>query len=463
MNQKFPLIVRMVFMILDLLMLNTIFFLMKWYVLDGNIASIDREYQLFWMVGNIAWLICAWGYNLYEGKSTSKFESFLGRTFQVYVVFLILTLTYLYFSRELVVSRVFVSIFLASLAVSLLLNRMFYLLADIHFRNKEYLIKRVMIIGYNDIGKKLASYFERNNTHMRVVGYCEEYNKVKELSNYPILNTPLNAVKASQEFKITEIYSTILPEQDHRIYELMQMADQACIRFKLVPDFGLFVNRPMHLNYLAGMPVLTERTEPLEEDANRLHKRAFDIVFSLFAIVFILSWLIPIIGLLIWLESPGPIFFVQKRSGLNNEPFNCIKFRSMKVNKNSDTVQARRDDDRFLKIGKILRKTNLDEFPQFFNVLKGDMSIVGPRPHMLKHTEDYSAIISKYMIRQFIKPGITGWAQVNGYRGETKKVQDMEARVDHDIWYVENWSILLDLKIIVLTAYNVFKGEKNAF
>jgi putative colanic acid biosynthesis UDP-glucose lipid carrier transferase len=320
-----------------------------------------------------------------------------------------------------------------------------------------------MIIGYNDIGKKLATYFERSNTQMQVVGFCEELNNVHELSHYPILNTPGNAIIASRELRITEIYSTILPEQDKRIYDLMQMADQACIRFKLVPDFSLFVNRPMHLKYLSGMPVLSSRTEPLEDLTNRIKKRLFDIVFSTVAIIFILSWLVPLIALAIWLDSKGSIFFVQKRSGINNKPFGCIKFRSMKLNPEAHRIQARRNDERFTRVGKFLRKTNLDEFPQFFNVLKGDMSVVGPRPHMLKHTEEYSATINKYMVRQFVKPGITGWAQINGYRGEIVVPEDMQARVDHDIWYMENWNMLLDLKIICLTGYNIFKGDKNAF
>jgi lipopolysaccharide/colanic/teichoic acid biosynthesis glycosyltransferase len=179
--------------------------------------------------------------------------------------------------------------------------------------------------------------------------------------------------------------------------------------------------------------------------------------------IFVLSWLVPLIALAIWLDSKGPVFFKQVRSGLNNKPFVCYKFRSMKINSESHTVQAIRNDKRFTLVGRFLRKTNLDEFPQFYNVLKGEMSIVGPRPHMLKHTEDYSAIINKYMVRQFIKPGITGWAQVNGHRGETQKLEDMEARVDHDIWYMENWSLLLDVKIVALTAFNIFRGDKNAF
>ncbi|MHA4847139.1 undecaprenyl-phosphate glucose phosphotransferase [Flavitalea antarctica] len=463
MNQNLALLVRMIFGFLDLLVLNTIFFLMKWYFVETAALTTHQEYYPLWITANLGWLICAGMHRLYDPATTNSFEAFVSRTFQTYIFFLILTLTYLYFARQLYISRIFVSAFIVAFPLSLLLNRMFYLITWMRFKHTELVVKRVMIIGYNELGKKIATYLEKNNTQMKLVGYCEDYKNIKELSNYPILDTLSNALIASREYRISEIYSTILPEHDHRIYDLMQSADQACIRFKLVPDLGIYVNRPMHLNYVSGMPILSARTEPLEDITNRIRKRLFDIVFASFAVIFVLSWLFPLIALFIWLESRGPIFFVQKRSGLNNEPFNCIKFRSMKVNQHANLVQASRDDERFTRVGRFLRKTNLDEFPQFINVLKGEMSIVGPRPHMLKHTEDYSAIISRYMIRQFVKPGITGWAQVRGFRGETRRIEDMEGRVNHDIWYMENWSLLLDLKIIVLTGYNIFKGDKNAF
>ena len=161
---------------------------------------------------------------------------------------------------------------------------------------------------------------------------------------------------------------------------------------------------------------------------------------------------------------PGPVFFRQKRNGINGDEFTCLKFRSMRVNADADKVQATKNDPRKTKWGNIMRKTNIDELPQFINVLLGDMSIVGPRPHMVKHTEEYGALVDKYMVRHYTKPGITGWAQVTGSRGETSELWMMEERIKKDIWYVENWSLLLDLKIIFKTITNVFGGEKgNAY
>ena len=176
-----------------------------------------------------------------------------------------------------------------------------------------------------------------------------------------------------------------------------------------------------------------------------------------------MSWLYPILAILIKISSRGPVLFKQIRSGINNEEFFCYKFRSMIASSNSDTKQATKNDARVTLLGSFLRKTSLDEFPQFFNVLIGDMSIVGPRPHMLLHTEEYSALIKKYMVRQLVKPGITGVAQVRGYRGETKELHDMEGRVRLDVWYIENWSLSLDINIIFQTVWNVFKSDKNAF
>jgi putative colanic acid biosynthesis UDP-glucose lipid carrier transferase len=211
------------------------------------------------------------------------------------------------------------------------------------------------------------------------------------------------------------------------------------------------------------MPILSLKREPLEDFGNSFRKRSFDFTVSLFAVVFILSWLIPLLGILIFLESPGPIFFKQVRTGRNNKNFNCLKFRSMKMNKDSDVNQATRNDKRVTFIGSIIRKTSLDEFPQFINVLKGDMSIVGPRPHMVKHTSDYSKLVEGYMSRHFLKPGITGWAQIHGYRGEIKEAQQIIKRVEADIWYSENWSFWLDVKIVFLTILHLITSNKNVY
>ena len=259
------------------------------------------------------------------------------------------------------------------------------------------------------------------------------------------------------------MYSTVSPERNVNIYELAHKAEMNFIRFKFVPDFRMFIDRTVHIDFARNIPILSLRTEPLENLDSQIKKRWFDIFFSVIIIFFLLSWLIPLLAILIKVDSKGPVFFTQLRSGKNNKAFLCYKFRSLRVNNDANKRQVSKDDDRFTTVGKFLRKTNLDEFPQFINVLRGEMSVVGPRPHMLKHTEEYSQILNHYMIRHFVKPGVTGWAQINGHRGEIKTNKDLRNRIEHDIWYMENWSMWLDLRIILLTIYNTIKGDENAF
>jgi putative colanic acid biosysnthesis UDP-glucose lipid carrier transferase len=203
--------------------------------------------------------------------------------------------------------------------------------------------------------------------------------------------------------------------------------------------------------------------EPLEIGANRVIKRAFDIVFSVIIIVGILSWLIPLLAIGIKLSSRGPVFFKQLRSGRNNQPFTCWKLRTLTESKDAHTRDVTEDDQRTTRLGRLLRKSNLDELPQFINVLMADMSVVGPRPHMLAHTQIYSEIRGDYMMRHHIKPGITGWAQVMGYRGQVKNEIQLRKRVDHDLWYKKNWTLLLDMKIVWRTVLTTLRGDKNAY
>ena len=267
----------------------------------------------------------------------------------------------------------------------------------------------------------------------------------------------------AKEFDVEEIYSTITPEQNNEIYDLMYQSEKECIKFKIVPNLSVFITRDVHIEYFGDLPILSLRSDPLDDVGNRIKKRVLDIIVSFLVIVFILSWLIPLLGLLIKLQSKGPIFFSQLRTGKNKKPFYCLKFRSMQSNNDADLKQATRNDSRVTPIGRFIRKTSLDEFPQFINVFKGEMSLVGPRPHMLKHTTDYSKLVDDYMVRQFLKPGITGWAQVNGYRGEITNPEQIKMRIIKDLWYLENWSLWLDIQILFLTVYQVFKGDKQAF
>jgi len=462
MNRRFIRFLQASIAGLDLLTLNLAVSLTLVFITNIPTQYVNYYFR-FWLFLNTSWLLICWATAIYNEYHIMSFEIFARKTMRVYILWVAVVMMYLFFFQQNELSRIFIiSVILASGAF-LLVNRFIYLLLRHYFRHGEHLSKKVLILGYNDIAKKLATYLEEESLNTQIMGFCEDESRVHELSTYPILSNISNAMQVSKKMDINEIYSTIAPEQEKVIYDLIKQADQECIRFRIIPDLSFFINQPVHINYLRDMPVLSMRSEPLDDVSSRGRKRFFDLVVSFLVIVFILSWLIPLLGLIIWLESKGPVFFAQQRTGRDNKTFNCLKFRSMRVNSEANTKQAQRNDDRLTRIGKFMRRTSLDEFPQFINVFKGEMSIVGPRPHMLRHTEDYSKIMGQYMVRQFLKPGVTGWAQVHGYRGEIRDEEQLKKRIEHDIWYMENWSIWLDMRIMFLTVYRTVKGDKNAF
>ena len=331
------------------------------------------------------------------------------------------------------------------------------------YRRKGYNAKNVIIVGAGKNGLELYKVLKNDMAYgFNVYGFFDDNEALRgTLPNY------LGAVADTADFIAThhvdEIYCTIPGANSEKISNLLSFAEKHMIRFYILPDFYRDIKKSMVMEIMEYVPLISIRNEPLQSVSNRLLKRSFDILFSSLVILLLYPWLYLVIGLLIKLSSPGPVLFKQKRTGLYGKDFDCYKFRTMRVNKEADELQATRNDPRTTPIGAFLRRTNLDEIPQFVNVLKGDMSVVGPRPHMLKHTEQYSQLIDKYMVRHLVKPGITGWAQITGYRGETKTLEQMEGRVKRDVWYIENWSFFLDLKIIYVTVINMFRGEKNAY
>ncbi|HLV51179.1 MAG TPA: exopolysaccharide biosynthesis polyprenyl glycosylphosphotransferase [Flavobacterium sp.] len=265
------------------------------------------------------------------------------------------------------------------------------------------------------------------------------------------------------ENKIDEIYLSLENTSTEQIGYFINYADNNLKLLKYLPSHKDLLSANLKVDYYGVIPVMPARITPLDDPLNYFIKRVFDIVFSSLVIILIMSWLTPLMAILIRLESRGPIFFKQKRNGLDYEEFDCYKFRSMFVNENADIEEAVKNDPRITKVGAFMRRTSLDEMPQFFNVFIGNMSVVGPRPHMLNFTEKYAVKVNKFKARHFIKPGITGMAQTHGYRGEIEKDSDIINRIKYDIFYMESWSLLLDLKIIYLTVKNALKGEKKAY
>lgn len=350
--------------------------------------------------------------------------------------------------------------------VSASISRIFLLLLRKWIRTKNVAgtDARTIIIGDQSLMNTVNECFGKYTKGSQCVGYFSPDESVVSdegglwLGSIDYFKQNLPRYANSRIICAIDVY-----EKDPELQRLLQHAQNYLIKVFFVVNDLVYDNSSLKVGINRHIPVFSYRRQPLEKTHNLLLKRIFDIIVSLIVILCFLSWMIPLIGLLIKLDSPGPVFFRQKRSGYNNNEFICLKFRSMCVNGDADKAQATKNDQRVSRIGKFLRKTNLDEFPQFINVLLGDMSVVGPRPHMLSHTAYYSKEIDKFMVRHFALPGITGYAQVMGARGETKRIEDMQKRVEYDIWYLENWSFFLDIKIILLTAFATFKGDKNAY
>lgn len=300
----------------------------------------------------------------------------------------------------------------------------------------------------------------------RINGYYADEDMNQDVGKLPKLGTLqyfLSNLKNPDKLNIgDELYVCLSRREKGIIRRLSNFCDHHVIRFYYVPVSVENLDIGLKRELIDDMEVFTTYENPLENPLNKFIKRAFDIVMS---IVFLIptALIFPFVFIIMKIQSPGPILFKQKRTGLDGKTFNCYKFRSMHVNSDADKLQATKDDPRKYPFGNFMRKANIDELPQFVNVLQGRMSIVGPRPHMLAHTEQYSALIDKYMVRHFVKPGITGWAQVTGFRGETKELWQMEGRVKRDIWYIENWSIWLDIRIIWMTMKSIFVHDEHAY
>jgi len=445
----------------DIILINISFLLSYFYKFESFIS--DDRYIFLLLIFNFIWMFTAFMLDLYSIRRLKRVDRIFFNLIRASIIngFIIAAILFSLnddspFSREHLYFTYF-GVFILVLMWRYLSIKLIFL-----YRRYGYNYDRVIIVGGGDVAKGLHDYFFSDDIlGIRLLGIFSQ-NKLTFNSNVKSEN--LNMIKDFIiENEVDEIYYTMPLTYTEKIQDLVDFADQNLIRFKVVPDFRGFPLRRVNIDFFDNVPVLSFRKEPLKDNLSRLSKRFFDILFSFTVIIFVLSWLYPLIGFLIKISSKGPVVFMQKRSGLDNKEFWCYKFRSMRKNSAADLKQASKNDSRITLIGKILRKTSLDEFPQFINVLIGDMSVVGPRPHMIKHTEQYSALIKKYMVRQLVKPGITGAAQIRGFRGETKELNEMEGRVKWDVWYIENWTFFLDVNIIFKTIFDVFKGDEKAY
>jgi putative colanic acid biosynthesis UDP-glucose lipid carrier transferase len=405
---------------------------------------------------SLSWIIISYYSGYYEVYRFTKEITIFGKLIKQFIFISLITFAYVGYKYKYVTpNEVWIYIISCFVSVGFIKFSIFFLLKKYRLLYRGN-IRNVIILGNGKDVEELKLFFTTNPNYgynlMNV--FTLKINKKDEL-------------KACYEFvvknNVDEIYGSLNTLNSTDLDGLIHFADNNLKTIKLLPDSKNRMLRNLAVEYYGYLPIISLRTIPLDKEINTRLKHFFDVVFSLFVILTVLSWLTPILGLLIKLESRGPVFFKQRRNGLNYKEFYCYKFRSMRLNSEADLEQVQKNDPRVTKFGKILRKFSLDELPQFFNVILGDMSVVGPRPHMVSHTEMYAKSVDKFMVRHFIKPGITGLAQINGCRGEVETEKDIVNRVKFDIFYIENWSILLDLRIIYKTVINVISGEEKAY
>ncbi|MCF6296510.1 MAG: undecaprenyl-phosphate glucose phosphotransferase [Flavobacteriaceae bacterium] len=450
-KKRYSIYIKPISIIANLIIINvTLFFFLK------------ETYNNYWYVLyiNTGWLIVSYYLNFYSLRRFNKIINIISLLFSQFLFFSFVYFSFFSFTSEPIsFLRHLEALGFIFLLISLF--RFFYLYMLKKYRDKGGNFRNVIIIGTNKSTQKISEFL---NTHTelgyKIIGYFSDQNKNEK--------SYLGNVDDSFEFALTrevdEIYCSVSELSNDQIKSFIHFADNNLKILKLIPESkDDFTTKKMDVEYYDYTPILSLRTIPFDNPINQISKKIFDIIFSLVVIIFLLSWLTPLLFVLIKLESKGPLFFKQTRDGLIKSKFVCYKFRSMHTNEDADSIPATKQDIRITKIGKFIRKTSIDELPQFFNVFKGDMSIVGPRPHMLSQTKKYAKTVDKFMVRHFVIPGITGLAQVRGYRGEVEKQEDIENRVKLDIFYIENWSFSLDLRIIGQTIINILKGEDKAY
>ena len=417
---------------------------------------MDKFFWIYTFYVTITWILVSVKSDFYEVYRYTKPSRIASLLVIQLAIFILIVFGFFGFFQEIetpphtifkYIISVFLGIMLAKIGVFYLLKTYRTLLGG-NQRN-------VVILGVNKETEELDKFFKENKEYGYVVHKMFDINKEgQSLDN--IFNEVL-------KLKIDEVYCSVAQFTNEQLREISEFTDNNLKLLKFIPDSREIFTKKLKYQYIGITPILSLRSIPIDTPINQFIKRAFDILLSVIVLVGILSWLTPLLFVLIKLDSKGPVFFKQKRNGLDYHEFYCYKFRSMKPNDKADLEQVSKNDDRITRVGRFLRKTSMDELPQFLNVLKGNMSVVGPRPHMVSHTHMYAERIDKFMVRHFIKPGITGLAQVSGYRGEVETDEDIINRVKYDIFYIENWSLFLDIKIVITTFYKAIVGDDKAY
>lgn len=452
MKKRYSIFLRPISVVIDLIVIN-----LTMFILSSNLYLEISSIVYF----NSIWLLISLNTKIYNIYRYSKLTRVVSKLFLHFSFYFLSYFAYFSIFKEGIQignqSKTLIVIF-----SSIFLLKILYVLALRKYRFGGRNYRDVIILGGSQSVESLQTLFtERSYLGYRYKGFFSD--KIRHSSKKKYLGSFLDSFEYVLENNIDEIYCSIVDFKRKELNTIIEFGEIHNKTVKLIPSSkGMFRNG-MEVEYYDYVPVLSLKKLPFDDPLIKYSKRAFDMLFSLMIIVFILSWLSVLLFIIIKLESKGPLVFRQVRDGLNGSQFECFKFRSMAINKDSDHQMATKGDMRITQVGRFIRKTSIDELPQFINVLKGDMSVVGPRPHMISQSKLYSKKINRYLMRNLVKPGVTGLAQVRGLRGEIEQQIDMENRVRLDIFYINNWSFALDVKIIIQTVFNALKGEEKAY
>ncbi|MDA9277382.1 exopolysaccharide biosynthesis polyprenyl glycosylphosphotransferase [Polaribacter sp.] len=451
MKKRYSHFIKPLQIIIDILLINSIIYLVSdEEFLNAHFLSFIT---LFWLISSYL----TGFYSVYRFTKNLRISTLLARQF---FIFILGYFAYFGAFREgIVVNNQF--LILASILATITFFKFTVQYSLKKYRATGNNYRTTVVLGDDTSTKQVIQVFKsKANLGYKFLGFFSEnkHNDPLFLGNF------LQVFQYAEENHIDEIYCSLTQLTNEQVKKINKFANEKGILLKLIPNASELYSKNQSVQYYDDtLMVLSVKRLPFEFVENFYIKRIFDIIFSFFVCLFVLSLLWPILFVLVKLESKGPLLFRQKREGINGSEFTCYKFRSMKLNEQSEKSHVTKNDARVTKIGAFMRKTSVDELPQFLNVLKGDMSVVGPRPHLESLSIEYQRDVENYLKRHIVKPGITGLAQVSGYRGEIKKKADIKNRIRFDIFYIENWSFFLDIKIIFKTILNVFQGEEKAY
>jgi putative colanic acid biosysnthesis UDP-glucose lipid carrier transferase len=451
-------------LITDFILINLSFFLASLISHTSDLSLEKNQPYLLLVILNFVWFFYINASDFYQEFLIRPFPIQIYNILKLSIVISIFNILFLFIIKQQLYTRNFVVINGLLILITITIRSIIFKAALRALRNKGKSIRNLLIIGANKIGEKFKEVITKNPGYgHRFVGFIS--NSLED----GVIGTFSELDKIIKEKNVEDVVIALHADSGIDLDEIVSICNKNAVKIHVIPDFVKFLSGRFQISSVSNIPVITVRDEPLNEFLRRFIKRVFDIFFSLMVIIFFLSWFMPLVSLLIRLDTKGPALFIQVRLGMRKKPFKCLKFRTLAYQKESSVEfePVSKKDTRVTRIGRILRKTNLDELPQFINVLKGDMSVVGPRPHPIGVEMVYEKVFEDIKMRYNVRPGVTGWVQINGLRGEVTDEEENKQRIlekmKYDLWYIENWSLKLDFQIILITIWHMIRGDTKGF